>query len=1041
MKKEKFQIAYKKLKSSVYFDKSAAILKRQIAEFECNDFEKKIDLLCKALKNKDDNKWQQYLQKKLEMLSVCEYPKQIDSAELNYKSIIINKENEDNEISICNSENIQFRIVLPVELHILGVLWVNEIGVKLDKKFTDVSYGNRLLNNDDESKINKEWSPYLYKPYFEEYESWRDKGLEVAEKLYKDKKDCLIIMLDIKRFFYSVNFTERIFDTFIDTDNMEIKRLNNFVYQVIEEYSNKIHETLKDDKRNKFLPIGFLPSSILSNWYLDEFDKNIINRINPSYYGRYVDDMIIVDKVEKNSVLNELLTDKDISVEKVLENYFIDAKKQNLIKDYKINENKNKIRENTCTYIINFTDDLHEDAELEIKEQKIKIFYLKSGGTKAIIDKFKDAIKNNSSEFRLLPDGDSIFLDDYNKIYKLEQSESINKLRGIDGIKIDKYELSKFIGKNLTIANLIEDDLESKFYDDLEKIFQPKVIIENYLLWESILNLCIVNRKIDKFKLMVDRILNAIEKIKEKNITNPEKTYLNIKDTLINYLFSSVIRSSTLVWGTEIKRILDKISEKMNKNNVIIGDVNTDLLREQFSKSRMILKTNMSVLLDMFLDNKDNINLELSNEKLYLNDLDLVLKYIKDFIMEKCELPFITSVVKNRGYKYRPYLVTMQDINKILFLVQAINGKVLSEDSYKGKNIKSTSEMIEKLYNSINFNEKFSQKEKTNLINVAKYICDRSNVKRFQAKIQENYNIININGRESKKSIKVAIAIARDKDKYFNGVLMDEPNRTLERYSELSEIIRQTVESKSDILILPENYIPFEWLGLLEREAKKNKLAIITGVEHIKVNGNVFNLIASLFPYEYDVYKFVYTNLRTKVFYSPEEKRQIEGYGYNYIEGNEYNLFIWNNIWIPVYCCFEIASIVDRGVFFSLADFLVIVEWNKDTSYFSNIIDSLCRDMHCFCAQVNTADYGDSCLVQPAKSYKQTLLRTKGGINSGVLVGKIDIDNLRRFQVKDYELQKDDKSSFKTTPPNFNKDIIRAKIKNKLFEEIKNIDK
>lgn len=52
---------------------------------------------------------------------------------------------------------------------------------------------------------------------------------------------------------------------------------------------------------NNILPIVFLLSNILANWYLKEFDDAIINRWTPIYYGRYIDDIIIVDKVEKNS--------------------------------------------------------------------------------------------------------------------------------------------------------------------------------------------------------------------------------------------------------------------------------------------------------------------------------------------------------------------------------------------------------------------------------------------------------------------------------------------------------------------------------------------------------------------------------------------------------------------------------------------------------------------------------------------------------------------------------------------------------------------
>ena len=55
-------------------------------------------------------------------------------------------------------------------------------------------------------------------------------------------------------------------------------------------------------------------------------------------------------------------------------------------------------------------------------------------------------------------------------------------------------------------------------------------------------------------------------------------------------------------------------------------------------------------------------------------------------------------------------------------------------------------------------------------------------------------------------------------------------------------------------------------------------------------------------------------------------------------------------------------------------------------------------------------------------------MRTKGGKNNTILVDEIDIAKLRKFQIKEYNLQTYDKS-FKPTPPGFEPEIILKKIK------------
>lgn len=98
-------------------------------------------------------------------------------------------------------------------------------------------------------------------------------------------------------------------------------------------------------------------------------------------------------------------------------------------------------------------------------------------------------------------------------------------------------------------------------------------------------------------------------------------------------------------------------------------------------------------------------------------------------------------------------------------------------------------------------------------------------------------------------------------------------------------------------------------------------------------------------------------------------------------------------------------------------------------------MESLSRDLHCYCVQVNSSDYGDSRITRPAKTDNKDIIRTKGGTNSTILVGEIDIESLRNFQIKSYELQKTD-SRYKATPPDFDHDIVMKKIKGQnLFEE------
>lgn len=293
-------------------------------------------------------------------------------------------------------------------------------------------------------------------------------------------------------------------------------------------------------------------------------------------------------------------------------------------------------------------------------------------------------------------------------------------------------------------------------------------------------------------------------------------------------------------------------------------------------------------------------------------------------------------------------------------------------------------------------------------------------------------------GSDYKDKLCVAIGNAELKLNNFRAALDRRPNRSYQRYRNLSKILDAAIEQKVDLLVLPENYLPMEWLPTVSRFCANNQIGLITGIEHVLFEGEdpfVYNLTAVILPYEHHEQKFAHVFYHSKTKFSPEERRQIEGHHCTCQEGSDYQLFCWHGIWFPVYCCFELASIQDRALFRSYADMVVAVEWNTDIPYFSSIMESMCRDLHCYCIQANSSGPGDSRILQPTKSELRDVIKTKGGKNPCILAADIDISALREFQMLDYSLQKD-MGAFKPTPPDFNLKVLEMKRNRTLFEWI-----
>lgn len=119
--------------------------------------------------------------------------------------------------------------------------------------------------------------------------------------------------------------------------------------------------------------------------------------------------------------------------------------------------------------------------------------------------------------------------------------------------------------------------------------------------------------------------------------------------------------------------------------------------------------------------------------------------------------------------------------------------------------------------------------------------------------ILQNKDLFHISvGSERKRKLRIAIANTKLSHKNFEKLMKDKPDRSYLRYKDISSVVNQAIEGKADMLVMPEAFVPFEWLNTLAR----NNLAIITGIEHVKINDNVLNLTAAMNLHQYTIVQY-----------------------------------------------------------------------------------------------------------------------------------------------------------------------------------------
>ncbi|HRI04353.1 MAG TPA: RNA-directed DNA polymerase [Pyrinomonadaceae bacterium] len=572
--------AYFKYKKQIYYDLNEVIQRRQIAIFETGlsdfstpsfpeiyglgndsdeelDFLKKFDVIEKALESGEDGR--NFFEYFLDQISATAYPKKV---------IAPNGSNEELGNFVTNqriSSKYQVKrstifAELPVELHIIATLWIMKYGYKLDRVLSPHCLGNRLILTTSEdaeglATVDNETAKLvggtaLFKPYFRQYQKWRDEGiLEARERLSKGE-NIAIISLDVKNYFYSIS---------IDFSEIEMACSipeNDFLHSLFKEIHYRFQKKLIGLDSSEFssesldaviLPIGLSSSYVLANWYLRNFDEAVVSNLRPLYYGRYVDDILIV-------ISNpELDLDSDAGCEKTQFNFENYKKKTNRpigLVNFSW-ENLSEVERyvlRTLYPLITLVGTEESDGrrfELAcvegciVQPEKTLLFFFDHTQSVAALDKLKHELRIKSSEFRDFPD--SALMEEYfeKQAYHLIFDDSEGKIRTLKDYKENRYGMSVYLANSIFAALRKSGKHKEIESTKIVKLFQGLNTLIFYRSWEKVLTLLVITNNGKGFVSFFKHTLREINKI---YLTEPNQSRLStlIRRSLVRHLLASV---------------------------------------------------------------------------------------------------------------------------------------------------------------------------------------------------------------------------------------------------------------------------------------------------------------------------------------------------------------------------------------------------------------------------------------------------------------------------------------------------------------------
>jgi len=1093
--------AYIKLKSYIYYDNTDILLRRQLVEFETN---RSKDSLFRAFggpepyknyQDDDDYTADTVLEFKLKSinnalniyhkdpaffdfflneLDVNFYPKGIKEEELDANFITNVRVKEKYHI-----ERVTAFVQAPIEIHIISVLWIMEYGVGMDSVLSDDCHGNRLLLNQNGSKLVQGSS--LFKPYVKQYQTWRDESVKVAQNLLNKNKNVLFLNLDIRDYFHSVRipkltlFNGRKSNASAQQPKYNLKEIfqkihHNYTVIIGENYlqPHDFYGFLKRDSDDQIteyiLPIGLVSSYVLANHYLKDFDTRIIQKIKPAYYGRYVDDILIV--------ISEATADyhDNETVEEIKFSFDDYKTKINALGKDKISFDKDKLTKlekyvlETFYPVIDLVDlpkhlNVKANKEMDQKIFRIKgyeslyfqseksvVYYFDHKESNLVIDKLKKDLNERTSEFKDFPEDDENEESLEKSAYHLMYDGSEGKIRTLKDYKEDRFGLTIYLSNKIFSALRHDNSITEDEKDQVLKFFMGANCLTFYRLWERIFTLLLVTKHARGY---VDFYLHCYEQIKrlKDGIPGTKVTEEMIKGTLNEYLdcchelsislnpmFIQKTKDALDHFHFNLSSIEAEITQSFNRkfeptrsdSYWITRFRETNMIRQHY-----VIQPLLSFTVDSKLKALDLTSLELKLEN-YSLDKDLIENSPRPVKYWECCIAIAFDKIKN-------FKKSAVDSETGYILNDLLDIEPLLPENDENPNNKQDYKFYLK--------DAFDLYLRLNRNHIPKHITEDPRYRdNFFIGHQESLNIdksrpttvheLRVGNGEKNANPKIAFANTQVDEVSIVKSIRKTPDLSIQRYRKIASILKKARVEKADILLFPEFFMPINLLSSIARFSQKNEMLTVVGLEHLTIDSVSFNFVVTCLPITVNGILDAVIVIRLKNHYAPIEELLIEGNHCLVPKPSvyRYDLFIWKNIYFSTYYCFELANSLHRSLLKAKIDLLIGIEWNKDTSYYSNIVEAVSRDLHSYVAQVNTSQFGDSRLTRPVESARKDLLRLKGGINDAILVSKINIESLREFQRKKFSITHHLKE-FKPLPPDFALVDVLKRIENKSMIE------
>lgn len=881
----------------------------------------------------------------------------------------------------------EFRVMAQCSLdfHVLSTLWMLEVGHQFDAKLTGCAYGNRLRRT-QEGKLNQ-LSLGTFQPYLKPFRDWRDKGIEAMRTALDADKKIVALTADVSSFYHELNPGFMLAPVFVaEVMGLELSAAQAKLHRL---FVQALQAWAAATPLKKGLPVGLPASAVVANVALVELDRMVEQQLAPLYYGRYVDDILLVmengARFRSTTELWEWLFSR--SGDKL---------------GWADQEHKE----------IGFQPAYLSDSQIRFANAKNKVFMLAGEPGKTLVDAIAHQIHARASEWRAMPRLPRSASHVGTDLLAATQSdgEAADNLRKADALTMRRAGFAI----KLRDFEAYERDLPTEAWQAHRQAFF-RAFVQHVLVLPQFFDLAVYLPRVIRLATACEdfdalrKILLALEQL---------CTQLTKHCTLsIKACPAGSLPPPSALMQVWQKQIYTTVRESIS------AAFPPKLSKHGKAAWQAHMVDYVPVLdLDAFLN-------------WYLSPQGFQAQQARLFSFDLAHMPFRfiglpKEMVAQRGIPARKTITQCDTALELLpnavlggclQLVNWMRLKVLPHGLLFATRPYNLPELF--ILNKSAYDTTQREAMKAVVLAVRGFkLCDA-------APSFDKHGVLQIPDGQPQRRYGVAVASWKTRMASWTASVMRMPDPDAERYARLCRLLDGVIAQpqNSRYLVLPELALPAHWFIRIARKLQGRGISLITGIEYLhagkaRVRNQVWAALShdglgfpSLMIYRQDKQR--------PALHEEQELQRLAGLELQPDKAWKTPPILQHgDLRFALLICSELTNISHRAALRGKVDALFVPEWNQDTETFNALVESAALDMHAYIIQCNDRQYGDSRIRAPFKeSWQRDLLRVKGGITDYCVIGEIDVQALRQFQSSHRSPAK----PFKPVPDGFEIDFGR----------------